>query len=66
MKKLFDVSAVAFPANPFTDIGISARDRFNGVIEARRLELAKKARIEEIRKRTLLKLKIEEGVEHGN
>lgn len=66
MKKLFDVSAVAFPANPFTDIGVSARDRFNGVIEARRLEMAKKARIEEIRKRTLLKLKIEGVENHGN
>ena len=36
--KLFDISAVAFPANPYTDIGVSARDYFNGAIEAERAE----------------------------
>lgn len=65
MKKLYDVSAVAFPANPYTDIGLSARDYFNGFIEARKLDLAKQAEKEEIRKRALLKLKLE-GVTHGN
>lgn len=40
--KLFDISAVSFPANPNTSIGIAARSAFDGFIEAeKRLELAK-------------------------
>ena len=38
IKKLFDVSAVSFPANPGTDIGVATRDYFNGVIEMERTE----------------------------
>lgn len=49
IKKVFDVSAVAYPANADTDI--SARSYFDGVIEAERREaLARKAQ--------LIKLKI--------
>lgn len=33
LKKVYDVSAVAFPANPRTDIGLSFRGLFNGAIE---------------------------------
>ena len=40
--KLFDISAVRFPANPNTEIGVSARSAFDGFIEAERLELAAK------------------------
>ena len=36
--KLYDVSAVSFPANPGTDIGVATRDYFNGVIEMERAE----------------------------
>ena len=40
--KLFDISAVSFPANPNTSIGIAARSAFDGFIEEeKRLELAK-------------------------
>lgn len=53
IQKLYDVSAVAFPANPGTDIGVSYRDLFNGVIEAREAE-----RLKAIRSRELLKLKL--------
>jgi len=38
VSKVFDISAVSFPANPFTEIGVSARDYFNGVIEAEKAE----------------------------
>lgn len=38
IRKLYDISAVAFPANPGTDIGVSMRDYFNGAIEAARAE----------------------------
>ena len=44
VRKLYDVSAVSFPANPYTDIGVSARSLFDGAIEEqaeerRRVEL---------------------------
>ena len=42
IKKVFDVSAVSIPANPTTEIGIDARAGFEGYIEARRLEEAKR------------------------
>lgn len=51
--KLYDVSAVAFPANPGTDIGVYYRDLFNGVIESRKAE-----RLKAIKERTLLKIKL--------
>ena len=61
IKKLYDVSAVSFPANPGTDIGISARDYFNGVIEmekAERLEAERrKLDIEKLK----LKLRLVKG-----
>ena len=64
--KVFDISAVSFPANPGTDIGISMRDYFNGVIEmekAERLEAEKRAReVEKLK----LRLKLLEVEKHGN
>ena len=36
--KVFDVSPVSFPANPTTELGVSTRDYFNGVIEAEKAE----------------------------
>lgn len=48
--KMYDVSAVSFPANPGTDIGVATRDYFNGVIEAERAErLAKETALTEAR-----------------
>ncbi len=39
VEKVYDVSAVSIPANPGTDISaVSARDYFNGVIEAEKAE----------------------------
>ena len=64
--KVYDVSAVSFPANPGTDIGISMRDYFNGVIEAEkaeRLEAEKRAReVEKLK----LRIKLMEAQSHGN
>lgn len=64
--KVFDISAVSFPANPGTDIGVSYRDYFNGVIEAEkaeRLEAEKRAReVEKLK----LRLKVMEVEKHGN
>jgi hypothetical protein len=35
---VFDVSPVSFPANPTTELSVSTRDYFNGVIEAEKAE----------------------------
>jgi HK97 family phage prohead protease len=46
VRKVYDISAVSFPANPQTEIGLSMRDYFNGEIEmirAERLEAEKRA-----------------------
>lgn len=49
--KVFDVSAVSIPANPTTDIAtISARDYFNGVIEAEQAERLERAKELELAK----------------
>jgi len=43
--KVYDVSPVSFPANPTTELSVSTRDYFNGVIElekAERLEAEKR------------------------
>lgn len=38
IKKMYDVSAVSFPANPGTDISVATRSRFDGFIEQERAE----------------------------
>lgn len=68
IKKVYDISAVAFPANPTTDIGISARSIFDGEIErlrAERLE-EQRAKTEKDRERLKLKLKLMEVSEHDS
>lgn len=61
--KLFDVSAVSFPANPGTDISVATRDYFNGVIEmeqAERLaELEARERLELEKSKLKAKLNLE-------
>lgn len=57
IKKLFDISAVAFPANPYTDIGLSARDLFHGEMERQAERLANEKR-EKDRRRLALKIKL--------
>lgn len=57
IRKLYDISAVAFPANPGTDIGVSARELFNGEIEKRKAErLEREKRAKDIER---LKLKLQ-------
>ena len=53
VSKVYDISAVAYPANPFTEIGVSARDYFNGVIEMEKAE-----RLENEKARLKLKTKL--------
>lgn len=65
IKKVFDISAVGFPANPTTNIGISTREAFNGAIEEFRAERLKeeRRRQEQERQKAIAKMKILE-VEH--
>ena len=64
--KVYDISAVSFPANPGTDIGISMRDYFNGVIEAEKAErLEAEKRTREVEK-LKLRIKLMEAQSHGN
>jgi len=58
-RKLYDISAVAFPANPGTDIGVSYRDYFNGVIEAEKAERLEAERRAKAIERLKLKLRLE-------
>ena len=44
--KVFDVSPVSFPANPTTELSVSTRDYFNGVIEAEKAERLEREKIE--------------------
>ena len=55
--KLYDVSAVSFPQNPGTDIGIAYRSVFNGVIEKR---TAERLKAEHAMKLLKLKMKLYE------
>ena len=55
IKKVFDVSAVSFPANPYTELSVATRDYFNGVIEAEKAErLEREARLRQIQKIRIL------------
>lgn len=56
ISKLYDVSAVSFPANPTTDISVATRSRFDGFIEQEKAE--RLAREEEMRKLELAKMKL--------
>ena len=62
IKKVYDISAVGFPANPTTSIGVATRAAFDGAIEkltTERLE-AEQRKNEVERQRLALKLKIME------
>lgn len=60
VKKVYDISAVGFPANPTTDIGVATRSAFNGAIEklqAERLEeMRQKNEVERLKAIAKLKL----------
>ena len=51
--KVFDISAVSFPANPTTELHV--RDYFNGVIEAEKAAEAERLQAEEERRSDLAK-----------
>jgi HK97 family phage prohead protease len=49
--KVFDVSPVVFPANPGTELSVSTRDYFDGVIEAEKAERLEREKRERQKKR---------------
>ena len=49
--KVFDVSPVSFPANPGTELSVSTRDYFDGVIEAEKAERLERERREKQKQR---------------
>ena len=61
VRKLFDISAVSFPANPGTDIGVSARELFNGEIEKRKAERLEREERAKAIERLKLKIKLSGG-----
>jgi HK97 family phage prohead protease len=63
VKRLYDISAVSFPANPGTNIGVSFRSNFDGVIERRTAERLKAERQREILR---LKAKLMKGRFYGD
>lgn len=52
--KVFDVSPVTFPANPNTELGVSTRDYFDGVIEMEQAE-----RLERERRKKKIRILVE-------
>ena len=57
--KLYDVSAVSFPANPTTDISVATRSRFDGFIEQEKAErLAREQEIELLKAKLKTKLSL--------
>ena len=49
--KVFDVSPVSFPANPTTELSVSTRDYFDGVIEAEKAERLEREKREQQKQR---------------
>ena len=54
--KVYDISPVSFPANPGTEL--SARDYFDGVIEAEKAERLERERQEQEKRKLQLKIRI--------
>ena len=60
--KLYDVSAVDFPANPFTDISARSKELFDGEIERFEAERLHAQEIKELRTRILERLSHKEDI----
>lgn len=58
IEKVYDISAVAFPANPYTEIGVSARSLLDGAIQAREAERLQKEKRDRAMQRLALRVKL--------
>ena len=61
--KVYDVSPVVFPANPTTELSVSTRDYFNGVIEAEKAERLEEERRERQKQKIRILLEV---TKHGD
>lgn len=61
IKKVFDVSPVSFPANPGTELSVSTRDYFNGVIEMEKAERLDAEKRERQKQRIRILLEVSNG-----
>lgn len=59
--KVYDISPVSFPANPGTELSVSTRDYFNGVIEMERAERLEAEKRQKQIQRMRMKLKMEDS-----
>jgi HK97 family phage prohead protease len=57
--KVFDISAVSFPANPTTELSVSTRDYFDGVIEMERAERLETERREQQKQKLRIMIEME-------
>ena len=58
--KVFDISAVSFPANPGTELSVSTRSYFDGVIEMERAERLEEEKRQRQLQRMRMKMKMED------
>jgi len=63
ISKVFDASPVSFPANPATELSVSTRSYFDGVIEMERAERLEAERREQLKQEIK---SLTEGYIHGN
>ena len=61
VKKVFDVSPVVFPANPGTELSVSTRDYFNGVIEAEKAERLEAEKREQQKQKIRILVEVSNG-----
>ena len=59
--KVFDVSPVSFPANPTTELSVSTRDYFNGVIEAEKAERLEAEKREQQKQKIRILVEVSNG-----
>jgi HK97 family phage prohead protease len=59
--KVFDIAAVSFPANPTTELSVSTRDYFDGVIEMEKAERLEEER-REIQKQKIRIMNMKERI----
>lgn len=66
IRKIFDISAVIFPANPYTNIGVDARSVFNGFIEKAEADRLAAAALKLEKEKLLAYMAIVRGGKNGN
>ena len=66
IRKIYDISAVIFPQNPYTTIGADARSLFNGLIEKDTADRLAADALKLEKEKLLAYIEIVRGGKHGN